>query len=106
MHRMPLFLPLLRMIPRHRRTFIHSHRLVNSFLYPSPDTQRGEFAIVFLRIDTIGQKHKNEMVFRIYPYAGAGKPGMTKGLWRSRETGIGFLTLGIILFRLVKPKPA
>src|SRR5205814_3695893 len=57
-------------------------------------------------IDTVTQKNKYEVVFRINPKAGACKTGVAKRLCRSRSAGIGFCTGGIIAFGFIKPKSA
>lgn len=60
---------------------------------------------IAVTIHPVGKKNIYQLIFRIYPGAGAGKTGMAKSQWRSGKRGV-WIAPAVILLGLIKPQPS
>ena len=53
------------------------HRIINRFLYPFTNVQLIQFTVGRVRINPVTQKDIDQLIHRVHPSTGPGKPSMT-----------------------------
>ena len=78
------------------------HRIINRFLYPFTNVQLIQFTVGHVRINPVTQKDIDQLIHRVHPSTGPGKPSMTTS---AGTPGAQFPFFESVISGLSNPKP-